>query len=68
MGSKQKKFVADVNLSIWKRGNWIQWICTVNLFDIHRKTSSKGDWVYMCLENLKYLEISESFEDIKQML
>ena len=36
-------------------------------FDIQRKTSTKGDWVYMCMENLKYIEISESFEVIKKM-
>ena len=36
-------------------------------FDIQRRTTKKGDWVAMCLEDLRHFEIKESFEEIKQM-
>ena len=32
------------------------------------KSPSKGDWVSMCLDNLKDLQIESSFEDIEKML
>ena len=31
------------------------------------KSPSKGDWVSMCLDNLKDLKIESSFEDIEKM-
>ena len=31
------------------------------------KYPTKGDWVSTCVQNLKQLEISQSFEEIKQM-
>ena len=30
-------------------------------------TSSKGDWAYMCLQNLKEFEIENSFDEIRYM-
>ena len=35
--------------------------------DAQLKTSAKGDWIYMCMENLKFLKIYESFEEIEKM-
>ena len=36
-------------------------------FKIQMKSPSKGDWVSMCLDNLKDLQIESSFEDIEKM-
>ena len=36
-------------------------------FEAQLKTSSKGDWVYMCNEDLKTLNIIETYEEIKNM-
>ena len=36
-------------------------------FDIQLKTSSKGDWAYMCLQNLKELEIENTIDEIRDM-
>jgi hypothetical protein len=36
-------------------------------FEVQLQASSKGDWVYMCNEDLKTLNIKETYEEIKDM-
>ena len=36
-------------------------------FDLQLKNPLKGDWVSMCMKDLSELEISETFEEIKNM-
>ena len=35
--------------------------------EVQLQASSKGDWVYMCNEDLKTLNIKETYEEIKDM-
>ena len=39
----------------------------LKFFDVQLKTSAKGNWVSMCIDNLEYLKINETFEEIKKM-
>ena len=36
-------------------------------FEVQLQTSKKGDWVFMCNEDLKTLNIKETYEEIKDM-
>ena len=36
-------------------------------FDIQLQTSSKGDWAYMCKQNLEELEIKNTLDEMRDM-